>query len=164
MHSGLFVIIMLIKTTVCASHRCFSIVDEMLANWQASGHGKKIEKGILGRVKAIVKMLPNTFILDRSLPTSKYCFDCFHKNENLKVWEREFVCPNCGCITDRDIHAAQNMIAFYKLITMVPMECRDPKRIKALLIDIEKRAETNPSRLDLNDLVRGLSAKHEALD
>ena len=47
---------------------------------------------------------------------------------------------------------------------MVPMECRDPKRIKKLLIDIEKRVEINPSRLDLNDLVRGLSAKHEALD
>lgn len=114
MHSGLFVIIMLIKTTVCASHRCFSIVDEMLANWQKSGHGKKIEKGILGRVKAILKILSNVFVLDRSLPTSKYCFDCFHKNENLKVWEREFVCPNCGRITGRDIHAAQNMIAFYK--------------------------------------------------
>ena len=26
---------------------------------------------------------------------------------------------------------------------MVPMECRDPKK---LLIDIEKRVETNPSR------------------
>jgi hypothetical protein len=29
---------------------------------------------------------------------------------------------------------------------MVPMECRDPKRIKVSLIDIEKRAEINPSR------------------
>ena len=43
------------------------IQDEMLSNWQASGHGKKIERGILGRVKAILKTLPNTFILDRSL-------------------------------------------------------------------------------------------------
>ena len=143
------------------------IQDEMLANWQASGHGKKIEKGILGRVKAILKTLPNTFVLDRSLPTSKYCFDCFHKNENLKVWEREFVCPSCGCISDRDIHAAQNMIAFYKLIQMVPMECRDPKRIKVSLIDIEKRVEINPSR-SLEEAIRlviqGLSMKHEATD
>ena len=143
------------------------IQDEMLANWQASGHGKKIEKGILGRVKAIVKTLPNTFVLDRSLPTSKYCFDCFHKNENLKVWEREFICPNCGCITDRDIHAAQNMIAFYKLITMVPTEYRDPKRIKEILIDIEKRVEINPSR-SLEEVIQlviqGLSMKHEATD
>ena len=143
------------------------IQDEMLSNWQASGHGKKIEKGILGRIKAILKTLSNTFVLDRSLPTSKYCFDCFHKNENLKVWEREFVCPNCGVITDRDVHAAQNMIAFYKLIQMVPMECRDPKRIKETLIDIEKRAEINPSR-SLEEVIQlviqGLSMKHEATD
>ena len=136
----------------------------MLTRWQASNHGKKIEKGILGRVKSKLKLLPNVFVLDKSLPTSKYCFECFYKNENLKIWEREFVCPNCCCITDRDIHAAMNMIAFYKLIQMVPMEDRDPKKIKALLIDIEKRVEINPSGLDLNDLVRGLSAKHETLD
>ena len=143
------------------------IQDEMLSNWQVSGHGKKIEKGILGCVKAVLKTLPSTFVLDRSLPTSKYCFDCFHKNENLKVWEREFVCPNCGCITDRDIHAAQNMIAFYKLIQMVPTEYRDPKKIKSILIDIEKRVEINPSRpLEevIQLMIQGLSKKHEATD
>ena len=123
--------------------------------------------GILGRVKAILKALPNTFILDRSLPTSKYCFDCFHKNEDLKVWEREFICPSCGVITDRDVHAAQNMIAFYKLIQMVPMECRDPKRIKETLIDIKKRVEINPSRSleeAIQLVIQGLSMKHEATD
>ena len=143
------------------------IQDEMLSKWQKHGHGKKIERGILGRVKANLKTFQNVFVLDRSLPTSKYCFDCFHKNENLKVWEREFVCPNCGCVSDRDIHAAQNMIAFYKLIHMVPMECRNPKRIKELLIDIEKRVEINPSR-SLEEVIQlaiqGLSAKHEATD
>ena len=50
---------------------------------------------------------------------------------------------------------------------MVPMECRDPKRIKKLLIDIEKRVETNPSR-SLEEVIQlviqGLSTKHEALD
>ena len=143
------------------------IQDEMLSNWQASGHGKKIEKGILGRVKAILKTLSNTFVLDRSLPTSKYCFDCFHKNENLKVWEREFVCPNCGCISDRDIHAAKNMVAFYKLIQMVPMDDRDPKRIKDLLIDIEKRVENNSSESieeSVLNCIQELSEKHEATD
>ena len=59
------------------------------------------------------------------------------------------------------------MITFYKLIQIVPMECRDPKRIKALLIDIEKRVETNPSR-SLEEVIQlviqGLSMKHEATD
>ena len=47
------------------------------------------------------------------------------------------------------------------------MGCRDPKRIKKLLIDIEKRVETNPSRpLDevIQLVIQGLSTKHEALD
>ena len=50
---------------------------------------------------------------------------------------------------------------------MVPMECRDPKRIKRFLIDIEKRVETNPSRpLDeiIQLAIQGLSMKHEAID
>ena len=50
---------------------------------------------------------------------------------------------------------------------MVPMECRDPKRIKETLIDIEKRVEINPSRpLDevIQLMIQGLSMKHEATD
>ena len=59
------------------------------------------------------------------------------------------------------------MIAFYKLIQMVPMECRDPKRIKNLLIDIEKRVEINPSRSleeTIQLAIQGLSMNHEATD
>ena len=48
---------------------------------------------------------------------------------------------------------------------MVPMECRDPKRIKETLIDIKKRVEINPSRpLEeaIQLVIQGLSMKHEA--
>ena len=47
------------------------------------------------------------------------------------------------------------------------MECRDPKKIKETLIDIEKRAEINPSRSleeAIQLVVQGLSTKHEATD
>nr|DAU07895.1 MAG TPA: hypothetical protein [Caudoviricetes sp.] len=50
---------------------------------------------------------------------------------------------------------------------MVPMECRDPKRIKETLIDIKKRVEINPSRpLEevIQLVIQGLSTKHEATD
>ena len=50
---------------------------------------------------------------------------------------------------------------------MVPMECRDPKRIKVSLIHIKKRVEINPSR-SLEEVIQlviqGLSKKHEATD
>ncbi len=50
---------------------------------------------------------------------------------------------------------------------MVSMEYRDPKRIKALLIDIEKRVEMNPSRSleeAIQLAIQGLSTKYEATD
>ena len=50
---------------------------------------------------------------------------------------------------------------------MVPMECRDPKRIKVSLIDIKKRVEINPSRSleeAIQLVIQGLSTKHEATD
>ena len=143
------------------------IQDEQLSNWQASGHGKKINNGILGRVKAAIKQCSNVEKLDKSYPTSKFCFDCYHNNKDLKQWNREYVCPYCGCVSDRDEHAAANMIAFYHLQQMVPVEYRDPKRIRQLLIDIEKRVEMNPST-NIQDVVskylQGLSMKHEATD
>ena len=47
------------------------------------------------------------------------------------------------------------------------MECRNPKRIKNLLIDIKKRVEMNPSR-SLEEVIQlviqELSMKREATD
>ena len=48
---------------------------------------------------------------------------------------------------------------------MVPMECRNPKRIKNLLIDIKKRVEMNSSgSLEevIQLVIQELSMKHEA--
>ena len=56
------------------------IQNEMLSKWQKGGHGKVIAHGVLGRVKALLKLLPNVTVLSERLPTSKYCFDCFHKH------------------------------------------------------------------------------------
>ena len=49
------------------------------------------------------------------------------------------------------------------------MECRNPKRIKNLLIDIKKRAEMNSSGLLEEEeviqlVIQELSMKHEATD
>ena len=79
--------------------------------------------------------------------------NCIYKNMNILVYTEFY--------DDSTL-----LIYFYKLIMMVPMEYRDPKRIKSILIDIEKRAEINPSRpLDevIQLAIQGLSTKHEAL-
>lgn len=90
------------------------IQDEQIAEWQKDGlSGPKIQHSILGRIKNKLVSSDKVVVLDKCFPTSKFCYNCGHKNDNLTLKDREFVCPNCGNKKDRDIHAANNMIYFY---------------------------------------------------
>jgi len=47
--------------------------------------------------------------IDRWFPSSKTCSQCGYKNENLKLSERSWECPECGTVLDRDLNAAINI-------------------------------------------------------
>lgn len=47
--------------------------------------------------------------IDRFYPSSKLCSDCGYKKDDLQLSDREWVCPECGVIHDRDINAAVNI-------------------------------------------------------
>lgn len=49
--------------------------------------------------------------IDRFFPSSKTCSACGCKVSKMPLNVREWVCPNCGCVHDRDINAAQNILA-----------------------------------------------------
>ena len=105
------------------------IQDEQLSNWKQLGHGKAVQHSILGRVKAKLKKLDNTIILDRFIPTSKYCSNCNSIIKSLKVYDRQFKCSKCKYEQNRDINAALNMVRIYQLMkNLVPMGCREFKR------------------------------------
>lgn len=90
------------------------IQDEQIAKWKEDGLlGSKIQHSILGRVKNKLVSSNQVVILDKWFPTSKFCSNCGQKYDDLKLKDREFVCPNCGNKKDRDIHSANNMIYFY---------------------------------------------------
>ena len=105
-----------------SNFRYIFIQDEQLANWHKNGHGKAVQHSILGRIKSKLKIQDNCFVVDKWLPTSKYCFDCGGKHTSLSINEREFVCPNCGVVYDRDVHAALNILHFG--LELVPPEQR----------------------------------------
>lgn len=88
--------------------------DEMLQSWkQKQGYargGKKIQKGILGRVKALLKTKDWTTMLSRGDATTQTCV-CGAKNKH-QLDERVYFCGQCGHVDDRDVHAAKNMIRF----------------------------------------------------
>jgi putative transposase len=46
---------------------------------------------------------------DRWFASSKTCFDCGFVHKNLKISDRQWVCPECGVIHDRDENAAHNL-------------------------------------------------------
>ena len=48
--------------------------------------------------------------IDRFYPSSKLCSDCGYKNDMLQLSDREWVCPECGVVHDRDINAAVNIL------------------------------------------------------
>lgn len=88
------------------------IQDEQLSNWKKLGHGKAVQHSCLRRVKVKLKVLPQTVVLDKWIPTTKMCHKCGSVNE-MKLSDRTFKC-SCGELADRDVHAAQNMVWIYE--------------------------------------------------
>ena len=103
------------------------IQDEQIANWhRKNGMSKVVQHSCMGLIKSKLKQLPQTIVLDRYIPTTKFCPKCFKKNE-LSLDDRIYVC-DCGYKEDRDVHAAKNMILINNLVKnnfTVPTEHRE---------------------------------------
>lgn len=57
----------------------------------------------------------DTFVykIDKWYASSKTCHECGSKNNMLKLSDREWVCPSCGCIINRDYNAALNIRDYF---------------------------------------------------
>jgi putative transposase len=49
--------------------------------------------------------------IDKWYPSSKRCFACGHMLDSLTLDVRVWTCPECGVVHDRDLNAAQNILA-----------------------------------------------------
>jgi putative transposase len=56
--------------------------------------------------------------LDRFFPSSKRCGNCGHVIDKLPLSIREWSCPQCGTTHDRDINAANNILAAGLAVTV----------------------------------------------
>nr|DAT58715.1 MAG TPA: endonuclease [Bacteriophage sp.] len=52
----------------------------------------------------------NLIVIPKFYPSSKLCHKCNYKNDNLKLTDREWLCPSCGLTLDRDYNASLNIL------------------------------------------------------
>lgn len=67
--------------------------------------------------------------LDRWFPSSKTCSGCGFIKQDLRLSDREWACPRCGEVHDRDLNAAKMILKQGKIESRVPLERREFKRM-----------------------------------
>lgn len=86
--------------------------DENIAGWRSKrGYvrgGRKIQRSVLGRVKARLMANPRVTVLDKHVATTATCICGVKTKHAPDKWV--FACASCGYKDDRDIHAAKNMV------------------------------------------------------
>lgn len=95
-----------------AKYETLVIQDEQIASWMKRKgyykYGRILHGGILGRLYAMLKKLPQVIVLDKWQPTTAWCRYCGRRTPT-PVSQRIFQCAYCGIREERDTHAALNM-------------------------------------------------------
>ena len=93
---------------------CFQ--DELLNQWKRKkskcrfSFGRKIQHGILGRVKDKLKKNDSNVMLESSVPTTQTCPECGCLTKH-SLDKRIYHCNHCGFENqDRDVHSANMMV------------------------------------------------------
>ena len=93
---------------------CFQ--DELLNQWKRKkskrrfSFGRKVQHGILGRVKDKLKKNTSNHMLESSVPTTQICPECGCLTKH-GLDKREYHCTHCGFENvDRDVHSANMMV------------------------------------------------------
>ena len=78
--------------------------------------------------------------IDRFYPSSKLCSVCGYKKDDLQLSDREWVCPYCGVVHNRDINASKNILNEGKRIIGLssPEFKRVGERAVASSVNLEK--------------------------
>ena len=86
-------------------------VNGMMQNHKLAGSIQELK---LGEFRRMLEYKANWYgrkliFVDRFYPSSKTCNHCGYINKKLKLSDRQWVCPDCGEIIERDYNAALNI-------------------------------------------------------
>lgn len=110
------------------------IQDENLSQWQSSFHGKKIQEGVLGRIKSKLIKLNTTRVVNKWCPTTKLCPKCGKINSTNDLRDRTYLCESCGFTDDRDVKSAKviRILGLQEAFLKVPTGRREVKPVELL--------------------------------
>ncbi|MEQ8189989.1 MAG: transposase [Candidatus Eremiobacterota bacterium] len=120
--------------------------DENIKGWHKGLFGKAVQNSALGTIKSKLEQSGQVIMLDRSLPTTKWCHKCGNIVE-ISLSDRIFTCNICGYSEDRDIKSANTVKYIGKLDLnkkSVPVEYREltPVEIVPLPEGFQPKAST----------------------
>lgn len=99
------------RNRLTAKYTTLVIQDEQIGAWKRNHrYGRILHGGILGRLYAMLKTMPQVTVLDRWQPTTAWCRQCGRRTPT-PPGRRTYMCAHCGLREDRDVHAARNMMA-----------------------------------------------------
>ena len=86
-------------------------VKGMLRNHKLAGNIQELN---FGEFRRMLEYKANWYgrkliFVDRFYPSSKTCNHCGYVNKKLKLSDRQWICPDCGKIIERDYNAALNI-------------------------------------------------------
>jgi putative transposase len=81
-------------------------------------------------------------------PSSKTCSNCGNINNDLTLADREWTCPSCGKLLDRDINAAINILSFGIRNSGMERACEDVE--PPTIVGTMKRQKINISKCALH--------------
>lgn len=92
-----------------------------MAKHALRGHSKSVNDLGFGMFKQFLAYKCKEFdtllvYTDKWFASSKTCRFCGEKNPNLMLSDREWVCPHCGAVIDRDYNAACNLRDYFRNI------------------------------------------------
>ena len=81
---------------------------------RALNFGKSISDNGFGMFREMLKYKAElkgkkVIVIDKWFSSSKTCHNCGYVNKELKLSDREYICPICGEVFDRDVNAAINI-------------------------------------------------------
>ena len=92
----------------------YIFIEDLNLNGMMKMWGRKVSDLSHGTFINILEQVANKYDvvihkIDRWYASSKLC-NCGYKNDKLTLKDREWICPQCGQIHDRDINAAKNIL------------------------------------------------------